>query len=695
MGHRLLTAPSAYLRSAAHQPVDWYPWGPEPFERARREDRPVLLDIGAPWCHWCHVMDRESYEDPGVAALLNLRYVCIKVDRDERPDVDARYQRAVQGLTGQGGWPLTAFLTAEADVFYGGTYFPPDGQHGRPGFRSVLERVADLYRDARDRAADQAERIRAFVREQLDEVGPGDWDAAVLREAIDRLLDLADRHHGGFGRRPKFPHPAATSLLLNAWHDQRHDLAREVAIKTLDGMADGGFRDHLGGGFHRYSTDERWLIPHFEKMSYDNAGLLRAYADGFGALREPRFAAVAREVVRFVREVLADPDGGYGASQDADQGSEDDGDYFTWSIAEVDRALTADEARVVVARFGLGTDARMPHDPARNVLFAAESPAAVAERTGLPRAAVESLLIGAVDRLRQVRRERPAPAIDRTRYGSWNAMLAGALIQGGPMIDSDWALDHGLTTLARLRREQSEPDRVAHAGGDGGLALDDQMQAAAAALDAFEATGQGTWLAWAEALVGRAVAELWDPEQGGFFDRPEDAEDRGLLAARSRAIQDAPTPSGNGTAGLVLSRLFELTGASRWRDHRDRLLAAFAARGRELGLFGATYLLALDWAVHPATHLVVTGPLGDPAAQALHREALRAFVPRRVVVRLTPEAPPGVAVTAAVAELSRDRSRVAGYCCTGAACLAPALTVAEWRDRLSAAGAVPGADVAE
>jgi uncharacterized protein len=691
MPNRLATSRSAYLRSAAEQPVDWHPWGAEPFERAQREGRPVLLDIGAVWCHWCHVMDRESYEDPGIAALLSERYVCIKVDRDEQPDVDARYQRAVQGLTGQGGWPLTAFLTAEADVFYGGTYFPPEGKYGRPGFRSVLERVADLYRDSGSQVGDQAARVRAFVREQLDEAGPGDWDAGLLVQATDKILSVADLKHGGFGHRPKFPHPAATILLLHAWQAAPAEALHQVVVRTLNGMADGGFRDQLGGGFHRYSTDERWLVPHFEKMSHDNSELLRAYAVASVALAEPRFGEVARETIRWVREVLADPEGGYGASQDADQGPEDDGDYFTWSIGEVDRILPEDEAKVAIVRFGLGTDGRMPHDPSRNVLFLAESVPAVAERTGLATDVAARRLTGAVDRLREARARRPTPFVDRTRYAAWNAMMAGALIQSGPMVGDDWALRHGLASLGRLRREQTDGSRVRHGDGQAAGLLDDQMQAALAAIDAYEATGEVGWLEWAESLAGWAAGALWDPEGGGFFDRPPDAEATGLLATRARPIQDNPTPSGNGVAGLVLSRLHELTGEPRWREMRDRLLAAFAERARELGLFASTYLQALDWAVRPVTQLVVTGPPGDPAAEVMHWEALRAFVPRRVVARVTPDTPARVGSAGPVGDLARDRSRVAGYVCTGTTCLAPAATPAEWRGRLGAAGAVPGA----
>src|SRR5437870_1265046 len=277
MANLLASEPSAYLKSAAHQPVHWRPWGEAAFAQAQAEEKPILLDIGAVWCHWCHVMDGESYEDPEVAEILNRDFICIKVDRDERPDVDARYQRAVQALTGQGGWPLTAFLTPDGEVFFGGTYFPPEDNHyGRPGFISVLKQVAELHRSDRARVAKSAQAIRRHVTESLDEAKGGQVTPAILDAAAAQMAGLFDVRYGGFGDAPKFPHPAAVDFLLARWHDAREDWTREVVEKTLTGMAKGGIRDHVGGGFHRYSVDERWILPHFEKMAYDNSELLRS-----------------------------------------------------------------------------------------------------------------------------------------------------------------------------------------------------------------------------------------------------------------------------------------------------------------------------------------------------------------------------------------------------------------------------------
>src|SRR5690242_13102584 len=410
MPNLLSSEPSAYLKSAAHQPVHWHPWGDSAFARARTEDKPILLDIGAVWCHWCHVMDGESYEDPGVAEVLNRDFVCVKVDRDERPDVDARYQRAVQALTGQGGWPLTAFLTPEGEVFFGGTYFPPEGNHyGRPRFRSVLKQVAEIYRLQRDKVRDNATAIRRHVAEALDEAKSGDVSPDVLDKAAHEMARLFDVRYGGFGTAPKFPHPAAVEFLIARWHDAREDWTREIVEKTLTGMARGGVRDHVGGGFHRYSVDERWIVPHFEKMAYDNSELLHAYLDGYAALRVPLFKQVAQGITNWVLEVLSnEAASAFYTSQDADVKFGDDGDYWTWTPDELRAAVTDDAAYDVVRRlYDVEERGEMHHNPRKNVLWLKRDPAGDAER---------ALLETALVQLKAARNQRPTPYVDTTPY---------------------------------------------------------------------------------------------------------------------------------------------------------------------------------------------------------------------------------------------------------------------------------------
>ena len=678
--NRLGAATSAYLQSAAHQPIHWYPWGDEAFESARAQDRPVLLDIGAVWCHWCHVMDGESYENPQLAEFLNEHFVCIKVDRDERPDVDARYQRAVQALTRQGGWPLTAFLTPAGEVFYGGTYFPPDGAHGRPGFRAVLESVLDAYRSRRGQVQSQAEAVRRVVSDDLNEVAPGEPSLQMLEDAVAQMARVFDPVNGGFGRSPKFPHPGAMTLLLHRWSDHPGEPARSILDRTLLGMAGGGVHDHLGGGFHRYSVDAEWIVPHFEKMSYDNSELLKAYADAFALFGAEEYAAAARGIVRWVREVMSDPAGGYAASQDADVGLEDDGDYFTWTREEAAEVLSPEEMEVAAAYYDIGTAGEMHHNPAKNVLFVAATVASLAIRMGRTEPEVRAALERARAKLRAARDARPTPFVDRTRYTNWNAMMASAMLRAGTVLVDEEARRHALLTLGRLRDERVAEDAVAHTpGGVTGL-LDDQVQVAAAALDAHEATGELGWLTWAVRLMDRVWTEYWDEEGGGLFDTARGrSSGPGLLPTTAKPVQDTPTPSPNGVAGIVCARLHELTSEARWRERGLAVARAFAGRASELGLYAAAYLLALDWQLSPSTHLVIVGESGDPVADRMHADALALFVPRRVVRRIAPGEAASQPLPPAMAGMVAAGRAPRAYACTGTSCRAPAGTVEQWR----------------
>jgi uncharacterized protein YyaL (SSP411 family) len=635
MSNLLASEPSAYLRSAAHQPVHWHPWGDAAFARARTEDKPILLDIGAVWCHWCHVMDGESYEDARVADLLNADFVCIKVDRDERPDVDARYQRAVQALTGQGGWPLTAFLTPEGEVFYGGTYFPPEENHyGRPGFASVLRQVAGIYRQQRPKVAETARAIRDHVTESLDEARGGEVTAATLERAAAEMARVFDVRYGGFGTAPKFPHPAAVQFLLARWHDTREDWVREVVEKTLMGMARGGIRDHIGGGFHRYAVDERWIVPHFEKMAYDNSELLHAYLDGYAALGTPLFKRVALGIVDWVREVLSDGDRGlFYTSQDADVRFGDDGDYWTWTLDELREALP--EQLVPVARrvFDVEEQGEMHHNPRKNVLWWKGDPAHDDEWPLLERARVQ---------LKAARDRRPAPVVDTTAYVNWNAMMASAFLHAGAVLDRPDCNTLALRVLERIWTEAWDESR-----GMGHVIdrpeprgwLEDNVQAAAAFLDALEATGDEAWLSRAISVMRHCRRAHWDETRGGFFDVARDRTGSAYLATPAKPVQDAPTPSANGVAALVLARLAALTDDAQWRALLDRQLATFGGAASQLALYGATLLRAIDWALNPVTRIEVSGVRGQGPACDMHLSALQAYRPRKLVIRKAAEQP--------------------------------------------------------
>ncbi|HUL03581.1 MAG TPA: thioredoxin domain-containing protein [Gemmatimonadales bacterium] len=634
MSNLLADQPSAYLKSAAHQPVHWFPWSDAAFARAKTENKPILLDIGAVWCHWCHVMDHESYESPAVAEVLNRDFVCIKVDRDERPDVDIRYQRAVQALTGQGGWPLTAFLTTAGEVFFGGTYFPPeDNPYGRPGFLAVLRQVARAYRSEREKISGNAEAIRKHVTETLDETKPGTVEAALVTQAANDMSRVFDIRYGGFGTAPKFPHAAAVRFLLARWSDERLPWMKDIAEKTLTGMARGGIRDHLGGGFHRYSVDERWIVPHFEKMSYDNSELLHAYLDGYAALAIPLFKEVATGIVDWVRATLSDGKSAFYASQDADVGPTDDGDYWTWTPDELQNALPDGAFPVASRVFEVEKQGEMHHNPEKNVLWWASDPANDAERR---------VLADAMRALKATRDRRRAPYVDTTPYVNWNAMMASAFLHAGAVLDRPECNTLALAVLGRIWAESwDEKAGMGHVIGRAeprGL-LEDNVHAAAAFLDAFEATGDGTWLERARAIVSYCIRAHWDDGAGGFFDVAAGGANTAYLATRAKPVQDAPTPSGNGVAALVLARLWGLTDEPEWRRLLDRQLAAFAGSASQLSLHGATLFMAADWGLHPITRVEVAGPAGEGPACAMHLLALQTYRPRKVVVRKTGTAP--------------------------------------------------------
>jgi uncharacterized protein YyaL (SSP411 family) len=689
MPSRLAAAQSAYLRSAAHQPVDWHAWGPEPFERARREHKPVLLDIGAVWCHWCHVMDRESYEDRVVAEALNRDWICVKVDRDERPDVDTRYQRAVQALTGQGGWPLTAFLTGDGDVFYGGTYFPPHDGHGRPGFLAVLRELHRIYQDEHDKVVTQAGQIRAHLANVPREAVPGPVGEALLDDACDGLARLFDVRYGGFGTQPKFPHPGACELLLARWVDTGEGWLRDIVDRTLLAMARGGIYDQIGGGFHRYTVDARWVVPHFEKMAYDNAELLRVYVHAAASAAPPASAAGGEErqarqqrqeeyrrvvagTTDWIMTTLARPEGGYGASQDADVGLEDDGDYFTWTPDEVRAVVTDEEFAVLGRHYDIDAAGEMRHNPAKNVLWVKQPVTEIAAATGWTGERVTALLASGVRKLQAARGARPAPFVDTTVYTGWSAMLASALLEAGALLDRPDVERHALLSIERLFREASDPSGlVRHTlGGDAAapLVLEDQAQLAAAALDAFELTGESAWLHRARALAAR-VWERFATDDGTLLDRPRDADGHGFLSQPLTPIQDAPAPSGNGVAALLAARLAEHTGEPVWRERLERLLDAVAGGLVALSLYAATLLRGVDWRLHPAMHVVLVGEAEDPASRALLRAARRAYRPRKLITRLAPGAVPTSLPPPLQAMLDGTTPRA--YVCADTACAAP------------------------
>jgi uncharacterized protein len=641
--NRLKDSVSPYLRSAAHQPVDWHEWGQEAFDKARAEDKPVLLDIGAVWCHWCHVIDRESYENPEIASMINQHFIPVKVDRDERPDVDSRYQSAISAISGQGGWPLTAFLTPDGKPFYGGTYFPPDDMMGRPGFKRILLSVAEAFQSRRAELDHSAQALEeAVAKAEIFQDARGDFDPTVADAIIESALRQFDENHGGFGHAPKFPHSSTVDLLLERYQSTRDARLLHVAERTLEGMALGGVCDQLAGGFHRYSVDERWCVPHFEKMAYDNSELLKNFLHGYQITRKPLFRETAEGIITWVNEVLSDQEhGGFYASQDADQTLEDDGDYFTWTQKELRAVLTPEEARAMEAYYGVEARGEMHHDPERNVLWIASSIENLARKIGVDEASARILTARAKGKLLAARRvRRPTPAIDQTLYVGWNAMFASAYLDAARVLGRSDCRAFALRTLGRILDEAwDESKGFLHRIGTPRLegSLDDQVCTISALLDAWEATFDPRYFEIAGRALRLTVARFGDPDAGGFFDRATDAPSMGGLEVRRKPLQDSPTPAGNSVAAIALDRFHALTGELLYHQWAEKTLEAFARLVPQYGLFAGTYgLAALLHARHPL-QVVVTGIAGDARAVALETAANDIYRFGKSVLRVTPE----------------------------------------------------------
>jgi len=687
----LSNAASSYLRSAMHQPIHWHEWGAEAFETAERENKPILLDIGAVWCHWCHVMDRESYESPETAAIINQHFVAIKVDRDERPDVDSRYQTAVQAISGQGGWPLTAFLTPEGKPFYAGTYFPPQDYQGRPSFQRVLLTLAQAYKERHGEVLESAESVMdAISRAEGFEGKSGSLKPELIDSMVKSAVKLFDPEHGGFGSSPKFPHPSAMDLLMQRAAETRNEQLLNIVTTTLTKMAEGGVYDQLAGGFHRYSVDEHWVVPHFEKMLYDNSELLKNYVHGYQLTGNEFFAFVARDMIRWMDEWLTDQEhGGFYASQDADISLDDDGDYFTWTLDEAEAALSSDELQAAMLHYDIGEVGEMHHNPAKNVLYLRANVEEIAERLKKLVGDVQALLDSAKKKMYAARLQRPTPFIDKTVYVSWNALCISAYLNAARVLKLESAKRFALRSLDRILSQAWDgksglqhviaySDPQAGKRGVAGV-LDDYAFTILACLDAYEATTDLSYFHFAGKIADVMIARFHDPREGGFFDMasgPEvgDGLVLGALAARRKPLQDSPTPAGNPSAAIALLRLHAYTNDSRYRTMAEGTLKAFAGIASHYGLFAAAYALALDMYLHPHTQVVIAGT-GEQADQ-LESAALKQLSLNKSVLHL-PEGeivpqklPPALAETIPNLPAIKEGKTVA-VVCSGFSCQPP------------------------
>ena len=688
-----------------HQPIQWHEFGEKAFRAARLADKPVLLDIGAVWCHWCHVMDRESYDDAEVAAIVNEHYIAVKVDRDERPDIDSRYQAAVAALTGQGGWPLTAFLTPDGKPFYGGTYFPPADAYGRPSFKRVLLSIAQAYRDKHGDVLEQARMVESAIsRAESFSAGSGKVSATVIDAIVESARKMFDEVNGGFGGAPKFPHPAALDLVMDRYVRTRNsgvedEELRTIFVHTLEKMARGGVYDQLAGGFHRYSVDERWIVPHFEKMCYDNSELLKNYVHAYQATGDEFFASVARDIIRWMDEWLSDrAHGGFYASQDADCSMDDDGDYFTWALEETKAALAEDEAAVAALYFDIQEAGDMHHNPAKNVLYIQSSLEEIARRLNIEEERARALLAVAKKKMYAARLLRPTPYVDKTVYTGWNAMCVSAYLEAAKVVDLAQARHFALRSLDRLLSEGWNAERgmkhvIAYSDPKAERrevavvvpgVLDNYAFAVIACLDAYEATADLSYFRFARSIGDAMVAGFFDPVAGGFFDTRtegraanEAADEQttiGILGMRRKPFQDSPTPAGNPEAAIALLRLHGYANDSSYRDKAEQTLEVYAGVAREHGIFAATYGLAVVRFMQPHTQVVVVGK--DDAAAELYRAAVRPLGLSMAVLRVDADKVVAQNLPPALAETIPNLPALGGgrsfaVVCSGFACQPP------------------------
>ncbi|HMO00082.1 MAG TPA: thioredoxin domain-containing protein [Miltoncostaeaceae bacterium] len=666
--NRLAGESSLYLRQHSENPVDWYPWGDEALARARDEDRPVLLSIGYSSCHWCHVMAHESFEDPDTAAVMNDLFVNVKVDREERPDVDALYMQATLSLSGSGGWPMTVFLTPDGRPFYAGTYFPTTARGGLPGFSDLCCALAAAYRDRRDdveaQAAEVARRLAGLAARQASNEP---LTARILDDATVGLARLFDAEQGGFGGAPKFPPSLALEFLLRRlWRRPDDPHAGEMVELTLGRMAAGGIYDQVGGGFHRYSVDGRWLVPHFEKMLYDNALLARVYALAFRLTGSPAHSRIAQETLDYLLREMRLARGGFGSAQDADSpGGE--GAFFVWTPQELRELLTPQQATAVTLRYGVTEEGNFE---GRSILHVATPLDQVTQALGED---AGPLLVQAREALYRARQARPAPARDDKLVAAWNGLAIAALADAGVILGRGDYLDAAISTAAtvldelvvdgRLRRVPPAANGAVHLGQ-----LDDHADMVHGLLRLYEATFQPRWLVAARGLAERMVALFADPDGDGFFYSPSDGE---RLVARTREVEDHPTPAGNSQAAHVLMRLADLTGDAELEGLAGRALMLVRADMARFPQAFGTALVALDNLLADRHGIAVVGPRDDPATGALVRAAREAAGPYDVIAAGDPDDAEAVAAAPLLEGRPLVDGRPAAYVCRRFACQAP------------------------
>ena len=692
--NRLINETSPYLLQHAHNPVDWYPWGEEALQKAQQEDKPILLSVGYSACHWCHVMEHESFENEDTAALMNQHFVSIKVDREERPDIDNIYMQAVQAITQQGGWPMTVFLTPDGRPFYGGTYFPPrDRQYGQqtmPGFPRVLRTIADLYKNQREEMEDQANQIADYLKQRSgtplrskDGISPtGVMPLEMLSTASRELASEFDPVHGGFGNAPKFPNTMALEFLLRI---HQHRLRGEIGTKatrpeleivevSLQHMADGGIYDQLGGGFHRYSVDAEWLVPHFEKMLYDNALLSRLYLHTYLVTNNPLYERIVEETLDYVVREMVSPEGGFYSTQDADSEGEE-GKFFTWTPAEIQAALPPEDAALFMQYYGV---TRRGNFEGKNILHVEQDAQTVADKAQVSLETLQASLKRSREVLFRVREKRVKPGRDEKILTSWNGLMLRSFAEAARFLDRPDYLQVATNNAGFLLSELYRNGRLQRTYKDGHARLngylEDYVFLADGLLALYEASFNARWFVEAHRLVDEAIALFADERNGGFFDTGIDHE---ALISRPKDIMDNATPAGNSVAVDVLLRLAAFTGEQEYRSRADDYLRPIAdvmvqhpqAFGHVLG--------ALDFAISQGKEIAIIGDPQQAGTRSLLEVINERYLPNSVLACAAPDHDEAILSIPLLADRPMKDGKATAYACYNFACLAPVNTPEE------------------
>jgi uncharacterized protein len=670
----LIHETSPYLLQHAHNPVDWYPWGNEAFDKARREDKPILLSIGYSACHWCHVMERESFENENIAALMNEHFVNIKVDREERPDLDEIYMNAVQVLTGRGGWPMTMFLTPEGKPFYGGTYFPPSDRQGMPGFPRILLGVAEAYRERKADVDKSVSEILA-VLQRMSQPQPSDETLSreIILECAEKLSRAYDWDNGGLGQAPKFPNAGVYELLLRAHHRSQNPRYLEMVVHTLRKMAHGGIYDHLGGGFHRYSVDAKWLVPHFEKMLYDNAQLTRIYAQAYVITSEPLFKSVVEETVGYLLREMRDSEGGFYSTQDADSEGEE-GKFFVWTPAEISRLLGEESGEIFSRIYDVTAQGNFEGNTILHPILTVDQASKYFRKE---RGEIETLIAGAKQRLFAERETRVKPFRDEKIITAWNGLTLSGLAEAIKILDDPAPGEAAKAMVDFIFGRMFHDGFLRHTYKDGQAKLlgflDDYAFLTAGLLDLYEATFDRAHLERAVQLAEIMIREFSDERDGGFFYTGESHE---RLIARAKPVFDASIPSGNAMAAQALLRLCRFTGNDRYRARAETLFRAYYDTMASQPFGFAHMLCALDLHLNPPKEIVIVGEREDVRTKALEKTVQSIYLPDKTLQLNSPKIP-----LENISPLLRGKSQVDGkptaYVCQNFTCSAPVTTPAE------------------